>query len=204
MKDTIKVTLSLVAIFIAAGLIMGLTYMKTSPVRFIAEKKEHEEALKLMAPEATDPIHTAGTWTIHGKPSRYYEATSGGKAVAFIADTSGKGYSSYIQMMVSLETDLTIKDVNILHHGETPGLGDQVEDRKLFLDQFKGKGLSQLVLIKGETTENIQAITGATISSRAVTNGVRDAAKMLVDKYGAGVLSAAGQGARHEVKHEHK
>lgn len=204
MKDMIKVTLSLVVIFIAAGLIMGLTYMKTSPVRFIAEKKEHEEALKLMAPEATDPIHTAGTWTIHGKPSRYYDATSGGRTVAYIADTSGKGYSSFIQMMVSLDTDLKIKDVNILHHGETPGLGDQVEDRKLFLDQFKGKALSQLVLIKGETTENIQAITGATISSRAVTNGVRDAAQMLVDKYGAGVQSAAAQGAKREVKHEHK
>jgi Na+-translocating ferredoxin:NAD+ oxidoreductase subunit G len=204
MKDMIKVTLSLVVIFIAAGLIMGLTYMQTSPVRFIAEKKEHEEALKLMAPEATDPIHTAGTWTIHGKPSKYYDATSGGRTVAYIADTSGKGYSSFIQMMVSLDTDLKVKDVNILHHGETPGLGDQVEDRKLFLDQFKGKLLQQLVLIKGETKENIQAITGATISSRAVTNGVRDAVQMLVDKYGAGVKSAAGQGATHEVKHERK
>ena len=204
MKYMIKVTLSLVVIFIAAGLIMGLTYMKTSPVRFVAEKKEHEEALKLMAPEATDPIHTAGTWTIHGKPSRYYNATSGGKTIAYIADTSGKGYSSYILMMVSVDTDLKVKDVNILHHGETPGLGDQVEDRKLFLDQFKGKSLQQLVLIKGETKENIQAITGATISSRAVTNGVRDATTMLVDKYGAGVGSAAGQGAKHEVKDEHK
>ena len=65
------------------------------------------------------------------------------------------------------------------------------EDRKLFLDQFKGKALQQLVLIKGETKENIQAITGATISSRAVTNGVRDAVQMLVDKYGSGVKSAA-------------
>ncbi|NTW67978.1 MAG: FMN-binding protein, partial [Nitrospirae bacterium] len=64
--------------------------------------------------------------------------------------------------------------------------------------------LPQLVLIKCETKENIQAITGKTISSRAVTNGVRDAVQMLVDKYGAGVKSAAGQGATHEVKHEHK
>lgn len=204
MKDMIKVTMSLVAIFIAAGIIMGLTYMKTSPVRFIAEKKEHEEALKLMAPEATDPIHAAGKWIVQGKDSSYYSATSSGKNVAYIADTYGKGYSSFIQMMVSLEPDLRIKDVNILHHGETPGLGDQVEDRKLFLDQFKGKMLPQLVLIKGETKENIQAITGATISSRAVTNGVRDAVQMLVDKYGAGMKPGDGQGATHEVKHEHK
>lgn len=192
MKEMLKITLSLVAIFIAAGLIMGVTYKYTSPVRFIAEKKEKEEALKEMAPDATDPILPAGNWTSsHGKPYEYYLATSSGKPVAYISSTAGKGYSSYIAMLVSMDTDLKIKDVKILHHGETPGLGDQVEDRKLFLDQFKGKALSQIVLLKSETTENIQAISGATISSRAVTNGVKDAVQTLVDKYGAGVKMAA-------------
>ncbi len=192
MKEMLKITLSLVAIFIAAGLIMGVTYKYTSPVRFIAEKKEKEEALKAMAPDATDPIVPAGNWSSsHGKPYEYYQATSSGKPVAYISSTAGKGYSSYIEMLVSMDTDLKIKDVKILHHGETPGLGDQVEDRKLFLDQFKGKALSQIVLLKTETTENIQAISGATISSRAVTNGVKDAVQTLVDKYGAGIKTAA-------------
>jgi electron transport complex protein RnfG len=192
MKEMLKITLSLVAIFIAAGLIMGVTYKYTSPVRFIAEKKEKEEALKTMAPDATDPITPAGNWSSsHGKPYEYYLATSSGKPVAYISSTAGKGYSSYIEMLVSMDTGLKIKDVKILHHGETPGLGDQVEDRKLFLDQFKGKELSQIVLLKTETTENIQAISGATISSRAVTNGVKDAVQTLVDKYGAGIKTAA-------------
>jgi len=197
MKDMLKITLGLVAIFIAAGLVMGVTYKYTSPVRFIAEKKEKEEALKAMAPDATDPIKPAGNWSSsHGKPYEYYMATSSGKPVAYISSTAGKGYSSYIAMLVSMDTDLKIKDVKILHHGETPGLGDQVEDRILFLDQFKGKALSQLVLLKTETKENIQAISGATISSRAVTNGVKDAVQTLVDKYGAGVRTAAQEVAK--------
>lgn len=192
MKEMLKITFSLVVIFIAAGLIMGVTYKYTSPVRFVAEKKEKEEALKAMAPDATDPITPAGNWSSsHGKPYEYYVATSSGKPVAYISSTAGKGYSSYIAMLVSMDTDLKIKDVKILHHGETPGLGDQVEDRALFLDQFKGKALSQLVLLKTETKENIQAISGATISSRAVTNGVKDAVQTLVDKYGAGIKTAA-------------
>jgi electron transport complex protein RnfG len=196
MKEMIKMTLSLVAIFIAAGLIMGVTYKYTSPVRFIAEKKEKEEALKAMAPDATDPIIPAGNWSSsHGKPNEYYVATSSGKPVAYISSTAGKGYSSYIAMLVSLDTDLKIKDVKILHHGETPGLGDQVEDIT-FLGQFKGKSLSQIVLLKSETKENIQAITGATISSRAVTNGVKDAVQTLVDKYGAGLRTAAQEVAK--------
>jgi electron transport complex protein RnfG len=191
MKDMLKITLGLVAIFIAAGLIMGVTYKYTSPVRFIAEKKEKEEALKAMAPDATDPIKPAGNWSSsHGKPYEYYMATSSGKPVAYISSTAGKGYSSFIAMLVSLDTDLKIKDVKILHHGETPGLGDQVEDIN-FIGQFKGKALSQIVLLKTETKENIQAISGATISSRAVTNGVKDAVQTLVDKYGAGVRTAA-------------
>jgi len=192
MKELLKITLSLVMIFIAAGIIMGVTYKYTSPVRFVAEKKEKEEALKQMAPDATDPIIPAGTWSSsRGKPYEYYLATSAGKPVAYISSTAGKGYSSYIAMLVSLDPELKIREVKILHHGETPGLGDQVEDRTLFLDQFKGKALSQLILLKTETKENIQAISGATISSRAVTNGVKDAVQTLVDTYGSGIKSAA-------------
>jgi electron transport complex protein RnfG len=197
MKDMMKITLSLVMIFIGAGLIMGVTYKFTSPIKFKAEKKEKEEALKEMAPTATDPITPAGKWSVHSRNFEYYAATASGKPVAYISSTAGKGYSSFIQMLVSLDTDLKINEVKVLSMNETPGLGDQVLE-KSFLDQFKGKPLSQIVLIKGETKENIQAITGATISSRGVTNGVKDAVQTLVDKYGAGIKTAV-----QEVKHEH-
>lgn len=197
MKDILKVTLGLVVIFIVAGMIIGGTYKMTSPVRFVAEQKEKEEALKQMAPTATDPIKMAGHWTAHEKTYEYYSATTNSNPVAYIATTAGKGYSSYIQMMVAVNPEMKINDIKILHHGETPGLGDQVEDRVLFLDQFKGKTLPQLVLIKAETKENIQAISGATISSRAVTNGVKDAVQALLDKYGAGVKVAAEGHAGH-------
>src|SRR3990172_9599210 len=106
MKEMLKITLSLIVIFIAAGVIMGVTYKYTSPVRFYAEKKEKEEALKEMAPEATDPVKVAGKWTIHGKSYEYYVATSSRKPVAYIASTAGKGYSSHIQMLDRKSTRL--------------------------------------------------------------------------------------------------
>jgi electron transport complex protein RnfG len=190
MKDLLNITLRLVVIFVVAGIIMGVTYQHTAPVRFAAEKKEKEEALKEMAPEALDPIKAAGTWSADNKTYEYYAATSHGKPVTYIASTAGKGYSSYIKMLVSLGTDLKVRDVKILGHEETPGLGDQVED-KSFLDQFKGKTLSQIVLVKKDTKENIQAISGATYSSRGVTNGVKAAVQQLIDKYGAGVRAEA-------------
>lgn len=201
MKEMMKITLSLVLIFIGAGLIMGVTYKYTSPLRFKAEKKEKEEALKEMAPDATDPIVAAGKWTSHDKPYEFYQATADARTVAYISETAGKGYSSYIKMLVSVDPELNIRDVKILGHAETPGLGDQVEE-KSFLGQFKGKALPAIKLIKGETSENIQAISGATISSRAVTNGVKDAVQTLVDRYGSGMKTAAKESSGHEVKHE--
>ena len=197
MKDILKITLPLVAIFVVAGVIMSLTYQRTNPVRRQAEKQEKEEALKEMAPTATDPIKPAGTWTATDNKSdhEYYQATAAGKPVANIADTVGKGYSSYIKMLVALTPEMKISDVKVLDMNETPGLGDQVLE-KSFLDQFKGKSLSQIVLIKGETKENIQAVSGATYSSRGVTNGVKDAVQLLVDKYGAGIKTAAQEVAK--------
>jgi len=194
MKDIFKITMPLVVIFVVAGIIMAVTYQHTYPVRFQAEKQEKEAALKEMAPAATDPIKPAGTWkAADNKEHEFYQATTAGKPVAAIAETAGKGYSSYIKMLVALGPDMKISDVKVLDMNETPGLGDQVLE-KSFLDQFKGKSLSQIVLIKAETKENIQAVSGATYSSRGVTNGVKDAVQTLVDKYGAGIKTAVAEG----------
>lgn len=197
MKEMIRITLGLVVIFVGAGMIMGGTFKVTSPVKFIAEQREKEEALKEMAPEATEPIKTAGTWEVHRKNYEYFTATANGAPVAYIASSAGKGYSSYIKLLVSIDRDLRIKNLKVLSHQETPGLGDQILEEP-FLDQFKGKELTKIVLLKTDTTEYIQAISGATISSRAVTEGVKDAVQLLVDQYGSGVAAAArgtgGQG----------
>ncbi len=196
MNDMMKITLGLVAIFVAAGFIMGGTFKMTSPVKYIAEQREKEAALKEMAPEAKDPIKAAGNWQSHGKTYEYFQATTNGRPIAFIASTAGKGYSSYIKMLVSTDRDFNVLGVKILGHAETPGLGDAIEEAP-FLEQYRGKGLTKIVLVKTETKENIQAISGATISSRAVTNGVRDAVQLLVEKYGSGVAAAAGTKSAH-------
>ncbi len=66
-------------------------------------------------------------------------------------------------------------------------MGDEIE-KDYFLNQFKGKSADKLVVIKGETEDKIQAITGATISSRAVAeDGVRKGLEMLEEKLSKGV-----------------
>ena len=181
-----KITLNLVVIYVLGGLIMAFVYAKTSPIMFIKAREEKEAALKTMMPEA-DNIEKLGDWKPHEKHAEYYIAKKGGEEIGYIVEGFGKGYSSYIDILVSVDKNFIVKKINILHHAETPGLGDEIE-RNYFQEQFKGTGVDNLVVVKREPKDKIQAITGATISSRAVTeDGVRNGVKMLIDKFSGGV-----------------
>jgi electron transport complex protein RnfG len=79
-----------------------------------------------------------------------------------------------------------VQKIEILDEKETPGLGDEIETAS-FKNQFKSKDLDHLKVLKTETTEYIQAITGATISSRAVTeDAVKNGVQFLKDTIKAG------------------
>lgn len=191
MKEILRIVISLFVIFVVAGLILSYVFAKTSPVRYWAEVREKEEALKKMAPEA-DKINETGKWTIYEKENEYYEAKKADRLIGYIISTVGKGYSSYIKILVSTDPGIKIKSINILSHGETPGLGDEIE-KESFKKQFEGKVLENIELVKVETKDKIQAISGATISSRAVTNAVKEAVKTLNEKY---TKSSSKEGAK--------
>ena len=83
-------------------------------------------------------------------------------------------------MLVAVTADGKVIDYSILEHNETPGLGDNAS-KPAFRSQFKDKSSEQLVVVKDKSkAENIQAMTGATISSRAVTKAVKGAVDEVV------------------------
>ncbi len=177
-KDIIKITLNLVAICALAGVILSVTWTITNPVKLEKEAEELQAALKGLIPQA-DAINKAATFvSAGGKEGTIYKAVKGGKPIGYVVSAYTKGYSSFIKMLVAVDTDYRIIGIQILSEQETPGLGDNV-DKKWFKDQFRGKTEDHLVVIKGETNTDIQAISGATISSRAVTNGVKAAVEAL-------------------------
>jgi electron transport complex protein RnfG len=193
-KDIIKITINLVIIYIIGGLILAGVYAKTSPVIYQKNEQEKQEALKKMAPEA-EAIDKLGDWYPHEKHAEYYVVKKGGDTAGYIIQTFGKGYSSYINILVATDKDLKIEKIEILSHAETPGLGDEIE-KPSFKEQFKGKDPEHVRLVKTETTEYIQAITGVTISSRAVTeDGVRRALEFLKGQL---LSPQTGNRARHE------
>jgi len=203
--EMLKITFNLVVLYVIGGLIMAYVYAVTSPIKFQKEKAEKEAALILMMPEA-DKVDKLGDWHPHEKNAEYYAARKCGELkintvkdektgemkeekecinpvdIGYIAEGYGKGYSSYIHILTSVDKNFIVKKVSILGHGETPGLGDEIE-KDYFINQFEGKTSDNLIVIKGEAPDQIEAITGATISSRAVAeDGVKNGVKMLEEK----------------------
>ena len=204
--DIAKITINLVVVYLIGGLILAMVYGVTSPIMYRKAKEEKEAALKTMMPEA-DKIDKLGDWEPHHKHAEYFvamkcrekkvksvkdektgemkeiEECTDAEKIGYVVEGFGKGYSSYIDIYVSVDKNFVVKKVKILSHKETPGLGDEIL-KDYFLDQFEGKTVNNLVVIKGETEDKVEAITGATISSRAVTeDGVKKGVEMLIEKF---------------------
>jgi electron transport complex protein RnfG len=179
-KELLKVVINLTVIYLAAGVLLAAVYAKTSPIIYQKNEEEKKLALKKMMPDADeDGIKKIGDWHPHEKHAEYYAAKKGDTTLGYVVQTFGKGYSSYINILFSVDESFKVQNIQILHHAETPGLGDEIETDG-FKKQFAGKDEDHLKVMKQETTEYIQAITGATISSRAVTeDGVRAGLKFL-------------------------
>jgi len=165
-KDIFKITLNLVIVYLIGGFILAYVYSNASPVIFQNNVKAEQKALKELIPGAD--FKQLGEWAPHEKHAKYFEARKDGEIVGYVVQSFGKGYSSYINTFIAVDKDFKVQKINILAHGETPGLGDEIESDS-FKDQFRDKDLDHLKVLKTETKEYIQAISGATISSRAVT-----------------------------------
>ncbi len=108
-----------------------------------------------------------------------YCAKKDGKIVGYITSTTAKGYGGDITVMIALTPDKKIIGVQILSAAdETPGLGQNIT-KEAFYSQFKGKGTDLTVVKNGATDTQVNAVTGATISSRGVTDAVNQATKTI-------------------------
>lgn len=190
-KEIAKIVFSLVVIYLVGGAILAIVHAKTSPLRYHNNILAEQKALKTLVP-AADVIEQMGEWEIHEKHGKYWKALKDGKPIGYVILSFGKGYSSYIKTLVAVDTSFTVTKIDILDHKETPGLGDEILAPS-WKNQFAGKDLEHIKLVKGDTTEYIQAITGVTISSRAVTeDAVRNGVKFLMNTVKEGGAAHVG------------
>ena len=164
--------LVLFCITLISGACVGLVNMIT--VDPIAKAKEAAEkaALAQVLPEfdATEMSeHTADELTIVA-----YKATKGGEVVGYAIKTATKnGFSGMIKMMVGFDTKGTILNVNVLEQNETPGLGAKMTDEgNPLLASVQGKEAKSVNLKVKKDGGDVDALTAATISSRAYADAV--------------------------------
>jgi electron transport complex protein RnfG len=191
-KDTfINMVVSLFIITIISGFSLGfVNEMTVGPI----EKGKIERkvnALKMVLPEF-DNNPVAQVLLIKSKFAKdsveVYPAFQNNKFVgAAIIGSTEKGFSGLIKIMVGFKPDGSIQNIEVLEQKETPGLGTKMKGEK-FLAQFREKNPSTYNLKVAKDGGEVDALTGATITSRAFGEAVQMAYDEFMKNKGSLIL----------------
>ena len=176
MNSTFKMVKALLLVGVISGLVLALTFIWTEPmINAIAEENQKAAILEVL-PEASNYKVMEGNDQIFIG----YDSTNNQVGIAFIAQ--GGGFQGDIRMMVGLDTTSEkLTGMTVLSHLETPGLGARIEEA-WFKEQFNGKSILDNFIAK----EDIDAITGATISSNAIANILKNTIPQVLEDYNSG------------------
>ena len=201
MNKIIKNTLILTVITVVSGLLLGIVYGITKEPIALAQENAKQEAYQSVLSDAEsfedyadfDAEKAAALLMENGYTAdditEVAEAKDGsGATIGYVVNvTSHEGYGGDISMSVGILSDGTVKGVEMLSISETAGLGMKAAEAD-FKDQFKDKQVEKFSYTKtGEDGDDkIDAISGATITTNAVTNAVDSALVYFQNELGGG------------------
>ena len=161
-KEIFPVVFITVIVFISVALISGTDSITKDKIE---EQKELQikTMLSEMFPEMSEYAFEDEIYTIY----------SDGAVAGYAFLAAGRGYGGNIDILVGLEDEETVKGVKIIAQSETPGLGSRISELS-FTAGFAGVNVNDVILKKDGG--QVDALTGATISSRAVVEAVRTTA----------------------------
>jgi electron transport complex protein RnfG len=143
-----------------------LEFVKGPAVRTIFEGASNDPIADRFTIKDGDVERTVFVGVFNGEP----------RGIAF--ETSGKGYGGDVGLMVGIDVkDNKLMGVGVTTHGETPGMGAKAKSDPSFAAQYKGLPLEQPIAVTLDGG-SISAISGATITSRAVSSAATDADKI--------------------------
>ncbi len=173
-NNIFKIVMNLTAACVIASFIIAVVYYLTMDVISKNTIEFRNSSMKMLVKDADNfkPILALPDW---------FEAVKDNKTIAYVLPVESKGYGGTMKLLVAVKPDKKVLNFSILESKETPGLGDKAA-KEPFHNQFIGKRLENLIVVKGnENKDSIQAISGATITSKAVTNGIREAVTKVQD-----------------------
>lgn len=176
MREVFKVGLVLFWVCIGSALCLSITFIFTKPHIEARRSLELKRSLKEVMPDSK-----GGFEEVVQDDITYYEAYRDPQRKSiygYVVIARGKGYSGPILTMVGVDRKGVIKGIKILEQKETPGLGTKICEKDFIL-QFLGQNGLRLELSRNKGRDKIMAISGATKSSRAITDSVKKAVERL-------------------------
>ncbi|MBR3426561.1 MAG: RnfABCDGE type electron transport complex subunit G [Bacteroidales bacterium] len=171
----INMLVALLVIAAVSGGVLGLVYGVTKDTIAQVDQKKNEAAIHAVLPLEGEITYKADTmqFTYEGVNTTFpcnlaYDANGNFQGAA--VKTNEGGFGGKIDMMVGFLADGTIKGTSVLSHAETPGLGANMTGK--FKDQFVDKNPNEFMLKVTKDGGNVDAITAATITSRAFSKAV--------------------------------
>ena len=155
---------------IAAACLGAMNNVTAEPIA-ASKKAKQEVAIKAVLPEFAS-VDTAAIVN-EQKIFRAYDAN--GELVGIAIETAELGFGGDITTMVGFNVNGAIVNYSLLQHAETPGLGSKLVDWFLVKSDIRGAGADQMPLRVSKDGGEYDAITAATISSRAFLNSINKA-----------------------------
>ena len=179
-ENPVILSVILFAITAVAALLLAFTNSVTvEKIEANSVKEQNEARAYVMSDAANFEEMDIGDFDGEEPVSEVYAAKDkDGKVIGYCVGVSPNGFGGAIDMIVGIGIDDEMTGVKIISMSETPGLGSKAQEPK-FKDQFTGKKTeSDIKVIKSGTPadDEIIAISGATVTSKAVTSGINTAA----------------------------
>jgi len=174
MKEALKLVVVLTVICLVAGLLLAWVNELTAGPIASAAREEKMAAIRAVVPPCdNDPYADKEVIIDNKKEWTFYIARKKGRYVgAAFEVVSKKGYGGTIRVMVGVTADGNVNGMAVLAHKETPGLGAKIANAA-FRKQFRNRSIRKTRWAVKKDGGDIQAITAATISSRAVTEATK-------------------------------
>ena len=155
---------------VAAACLGAMNNLTAEPIA-ASKKAKQEEAIKAVLPEFT----TVDEETIVNEQKIFRAYNANGELVGIAIETKELGFGGDVTTMVGFDANGTIVDYSLLAHAETPGLGSKLVDWFKVKSDIRGAGANKMPLRVSKDGGEYDAITAATISSRAFLNSINKA-----------------------------
>ena len=186
-KHGLKQGLTLISIIVAASLLLALVHSLTADTIALHVEERHQAIMESVMPGADVFSEMYCEDPTIDRISGAYDGTI---FLGYCVEVTPHGFVGDIRLMVGVNSNGSVTGVSILDHRETIGLGADAT-APTFLNQYIGKSGS-ITVNKG--TNAIQAVTGATITSKAVTQGINTALTAVLNYDAEGGLDSEEHG----------